>query len=96
MDLTKHCCRIFPIVLLLISVIIGLGIWYFNDGPHTFSFLFKRSEIFNFLGTILFIALLPIGIFYLATEQEKYRNNAKKLALLGFLPAIVFLLITVF
>jgi len=95
MDLTKHCCRIFPIVLLLISILIGLGIWYFEEGLRSFSFLLKKGEFFNFLGTVLFIALLPIVIFYYTTEREKYKDNAKKLALLGFLPALVFLGIVV-
>jgi len=48
-------------------------------------------EIFNFLGTALFIAVLPIGIFYLPSEKECYNENAKQFALLGFLPALMVL-----
>lgn len=91
MNSNKHCCRIFPVVLLLISVLIGLAIWYFEEGLHSFSFLTQKGEIFNFFGTVLFIAILPIGIFYLASDKEKLKDNAKKLALLGFLPALLFL-----
>jgi lipoprotein signal peptidase len=68
-----------------------LPVWYFNEGVHTFSFLTDKNEIFNFLGTALFIVVLPIGIFYLASEKERYRVNAKKLALLGFMPALMIL-----
>lgn len=50
----------------------------------------------NDFGTVLFIVVLPIGIFYMATEKEKYKINAKKLALLGFVPALVFLGVVVF
>jgi hypothetical protein len=68
-----------------------LPVWYFDEGVHTFSFLTDKNEIFNFLGTALFIVVLPIGIFYLASEKERYRVNAKRLAFLGFLPALVVL-----
>jgi len=39
----------------------------------------------------LFIAVLPIGIFYLASEKERYKGNAKQLAFLGFMPALMVL-----
>lgn len=91
MSTSKNCCRIFPLVLLLLSFCLALVIWYFKEGNHSFSFLADRNEIFNFLGTALFITVLPIGIFYLASEKERYKENAKRIALLGFLPALVFL-----
>lgn len=95
MKTNKYCCRIFPIILVLISFVFALIIWYFEEGIHSFAFLGNKNEIFNFLGTALFIALIPIGIFYLATEKERFKNNAKKLALLGFLPALVVFLFAI-
>lgn len=96
MKTNKFCCRIFPIVLVLISTVIALGIWYFEEGIHSFSFLTDKNEIFNFLGTILFIAIIPIGIFYLLNDKEKYQSRARGISLLGFLPAIGFLVFIVF
>lgn len=84
MKTSKNCCRIYPIILIAVAFVLALAIWYFEEGLHSFSFLINKNEIFNFLGTALFIALIPIGIFYLATEKERFKNNAKKLALLGF------------
>jgi len=95
MKTNKYCCRIFPVILIVIAFVIALAVWYFEEGIHSFTFLRNKNEIFNFLGTVLFIAILPIGIFYLATEKERFQNNAKKLALLGFLPALVFLLFVI-
>lgn len=91
----KLCCRIFPIVLILIASIINTGIWYFDESVHELRFLTDKGEFFNFLGTTLAIALLPIAIFYYLNDKEKYQAKAKPLALLGFLPALVFLLIVV-
>ncbi|MDX1284894.1 MAG: hypothetical protein R3182_07780 [Draconibacterium sp.] len=87
----KLCCRIFPIVLIIISTLISTGIWYFEEGTHDFSFLNDKGEFFNFLGIVLFVAIIPIGLFYYLNDKEKYRNKARQLALLGFLPAILFL-----
>jgi len=89
---TKWCCRIFPIVVMLLSVVIATVIWYFEEGKNNFTFLFNKNEIFNYLGTVLFIAVLPIGIFYLLNDKEKYRLRARPLAMLGFLPAVFFMI----
>jgi len=91
MNTLKNCCRVFLFILFLISNLIALGMWYFDEGIHSFSFLTDKNEVFNFFGTALFIALLPIGIFYLASEKEHYSENAKGLALLGFIPALMVL-----
>jgi len=91
METNKYCCRIFPVVLILLSLIIALVIWYFDEGTHSFSFLVNKNEIFNFIGTVLFIAIIPIGIFYWLNDKEKYQPRAKAISLLGFLPAIVWL-----
>jgi hypothetical protein len=88
MEKNKYCCRIFPIILIAISLVIALSIWYFDEGIHSFLFLTDKNEIFNFIGTVLFIAVLPIGIFYWLNDIEKYQERAKALSLLGFLPAI--------
>jgi hypothetical protein len=87
MEKNKYCCRIFPIILIVISFVLALGIWYFEEGIRSFSFLTDKDEIFNFLGTVLFIAIIPIGIFYWLNDKENYRERAKVLSLLGFLPA---------
>jgi len=89
----KTCCRIFNFVLLFISILLTLLIWYFDEGAYRFTFLTNKGEIFNFIGTILFILILPIGIFYLLNDKEKYQSKAKVLALLGFIPSIIVLLI---
>lgn len=88
MEKNKYCCRIFPIILVAVSLFIALALWYFDEGKHSFSFLSDRNEIFNFLGTVLFIAIIPIGIFYWLNDKDKYQDRAKVLSLLGFLPAI--------
>jgi hypothetical protein len=88
MKQNKTCCRIFPIVLTIISLVIALAIWYFDDGIHSFSFLTDKDEIFNFLGTVLFIAVIPIGIFYWLNDKEKYQERARAISLIGFLPAL--------
>jgi hypothetical protein len=91
MEKNEYCCRIFPIILLAISFVIALLIWYFDEGVHSFSFLTDKNEIFNFIGTVLFIAVLPIGIFYWLNDKEKYKERAKAISLLGFIPAFVVL-----
>jgi cobalamin synthase len=88
----KKCCRIFPVILILLSAIVAAAIWYFEEGVHSFRFLTDKNEIFNFLGTVLFTSILPVGIFYLATEREGLKNKARGLALLGFLPALILLI----
>ena len=91
----KLCCRIYPIVLILISSLISLGLWYFDEGIHSFFFLTDKKEIFNFIGTVLFTAVIPIGIFYWLNDKEKYQSKARAISLLGFLPAIFLLFILI-
>ena len=91
MTKNKLCCRIFPIVIILVSAIIAAAIWYFDEGVHDFAFLKDFGEFINFCGTVLFIAVIPIGLFYFLTGKEKYEAKAKQLALLGFLPALIVL-----
>jgi len=91
MTKSKLCCRIFPIILILISTAISTGIWYFDEGVHEFRFLTDRDEFFNFVGVSLSIALLPIAIFYYLNDKEKYETKARQLALVGFVPALIFL-----
>ncbi len=88
MNKNKYCCRIFPIILIIISFFIALAIWYFDEGIQSFSFLTNKDEVFGFIGTVLFIAIIPIGIFYWLNDKEKYQSRAKVISLLGFLPAI--------
>lgn len=88
MPKNKLCCRIFPIILIIVASIISAAIWYFDEGVHEFRFLSDKGEFFNYLGTSLSIALLPIGLFYYLSGKEKYEDKARPLALLGFLPAL--------
>jgi hypothetical protein len=88
METNKYCCRIFPIILIVISFFIALAIWYFDEGIRSFAFLTDKDEIFGFVGSVLFIAIIPIGIFYWLSDTEKYQARAKALSLLGFLPAV--------
>ena len=87
----KLCCRIFPVILLIVSFIIANGIWYFEESVHSFAYLISKKDIFNLLGTVLFIAIIPIGIFYWLNDNEKYQSKARLISLLGFFPAILFL-----
>jgi len=96
MEKNKYCCRSFPVILIVVSFVIALGIWYFDEGIKSFSFLTNKDEIFNFLGTVLFIAIIPIGIFYLLNDKEKFQARAKAISLMGFLPAIGVLLFILF
>jgi len=96
MEKKKYCCRIFPIILIVISLVIALCIWYFEEGIRSFSFLTNNDEIFNFLGTVLFISIIPIGIFYWLNDKEKYQTRAKAISLLGFLPAFAVLTFILF
>jgi len=91
MPKNKICCRIFPIVLIVISAIIAATIWYFDEGIHDFVFLKDIQELINYIGSVLFIAIIPIGLFYYLVGKEKYETKARQLALLGFLPALVLL-----
>jgi len=91
MTKNKLCCRIFPLVLIVISVFLSAGIWYFEEEIHEFRFLTDRGELFNYLGTVLFVAIIPIGLFYYFNDKEKYEDKARQLALLGFVPALVLL-----
>ena len=88
METNKYCCRIFPIILIVISFFIALAIWYFDEGIQSFSFLTDKDEVFGFIGTTFFIAIIPIGIFYWLNDKEKYQERAKEISLLGFLPAV--------
>lgn len=92
----KLCCRIFPIVLILLSAILATGIWYFDESVHRLTFLKDWGEFFNYLGTVLFISIIPIGLFYNLVEKEKYESKARQLSLLGFLPAVVFFVYLLF
>ena len=91
MEPNKYCCRIFPIVLIIISFLIAFAIWYFDEGNKSFLFLTDKDEVFGFIGTVLFIAIIPIGIFYWLNDKEKYQSRAKVISLLGFLPAVAVL-----
>jgi len=91
MNSNQNCCRVFLFILFLVSILIALAMWYLDEGIHSFFFLTDKNEVFNFFGTALFIAVLPIGIFYLASEKERYNKNAKRLAFLGFMPALMIL-----
>jgi hypothetical protein len=71
-------------------------IWYFDEGIRSFSFLTDKDEIFGFFGSVLFIAIIPIGIFYWLNDKEKYEERAKAISLLGFLPAFAVLGFIVF
>jgi len=91
----KNCCRIFPLILIFISAILSAGIWYFDENVHRLTFLTNPGEIVNFLGTVLFVAVMPIGLFYYLNDKEKYQNKARLLSLLGFLPALFLLIILI-
>lgn len=91
MSKNKLCCRIYPLILIIIASIISAGIWYFDEGAHEFRFLSDWNDFFNFVGVALSIALLPIAIFYYLNDKEKYQEKARQISMLGFLPSIAFL-----
>ena len=87
----RWCCRIFPIFIILISMILTAGIWYFEKGDHSLSFLDSWRELIHFIGSVFFVAVFPIGLFYYLNEREQFQNRARLLAFLGFIPALLFL-----
>ncbi len=91
----KLCCRIYPVVLIILSAILSAAIWYFDEGAHDLVFLKDRGEFFNYAGTVLFVSVVPIGLFYYFMEKERFDSKARQWSLLGFLPAIFFLLIII-
>lgn len=96
MSKSKLCCRIFPIVLVLISTLISAGIWYFEEGVYELRFLTEPGELIPFIGTVLFVAIIPIGLFYVFNDKEKYQAKARPLALLGFAPSLALLVFLIF
>lgn len=92
----KYCCRIFPVILFVISAMVTTAIWYFDEGSHSFSFFTNKNELITFFGWVMVVFALPVGIFYLATDREKLRDRAKQFALLGFLPELVLLIWIIF
>ena len=66
----KLCCRLFPVVLFVISLILAAAIWYFEEGVRQFNFLKSFGEFINYFGTALFISVLPIAIFYVLNDKE--------------------------
>lgn len=93
MPKNKLCCRIFPIVAILIaSGLVVLANWI-NGSDQLWIFLSEKDAFFNFLGRVLFAALGPIALFYYLVEKEKYQDRARVFALLGFLPVFLILMI---
>lgn len=95
MSKNKLCCRVFPIIVLVVSTILAAAIWYFEEDTKSFAFLFDKGELFNYLGTVLFISLVPIGLFYYLNDKEKYQDKARQIALLGFIPSLIVLFVVV-
>lgn len=90
----KLCCRIYPVILIVLSAILSAALWYFDEGIHDFLFLKDKGEFFNYAGTVLFVSIVPIGLFYYLVEKERFESRARPLSLLGFLPALLFLVFT--
>ncbi|WP_319478960.1 hypothetical protein [uncultured Draconibacterium sp.] len=91
MQKNNLCCRIYPVVIILVSAVISAAIFYFKNGAHQFRFLSEKGAFFDFLGISLVIAVLPVALFYYLSEKEKFENSARRLSLLGFIPALVYL-----
>lgn len=91
MQKNKLCCRIYPVVIILVSAIVSAAIFYLKDGAHEFRFLSEKGVFFDFLGVSMAIALLPVALFYSLSDKERYANSARPLSLLGFLPALIYL-----
>ena len=91
----KYCCRIYPVILFILSVFITTAIWYLDEGSYSFSFLTNKNELITFFGWIMVVFALPVGLFYLATEKKKFKDRARQLALLGFLPELVLIVLMV-
>ena len=92
----KLCCRIYPVVLIFISTAITLLFRFLGENSQNFFAIANKDELFNLLGIVLFVALVPIGLFYYLVEKEKYENKARQLAILGFLPALIILSVIYF
>ncbi|WP_321371706.1 hypothetical protein [uncultured Draconibacterium sp.] len=55
-----------------------------------------RGAFFDFLGISFAIAILPVALFYYLSDKEKFEKSARPLSLLGFLPALVYMIILLF
>ncbi|WP_297100746.1 hypothetical protein [uncultured Draconibacterium sp.] len=85
------CCRIYPLVILLVSALISFGIFYFKEATTVLEIFSGRGVFFDFLGISFAIAVLPVGVFYYLSDKEKFEKSARPLSLLGFLPALVYM-----
>ena len=96
MQKNNLCCRIYPVVIILVSAIISAAIFYFREGMHEFSFLIEKGAFFDFFGVSLVIAVLPVALFYYLSDKERFENSARPLSLLGFIPALIYLGVILF
>lgn len=87
----NFCCRIYPVVIILLSAILSAAIFYFDKGALEFRFFTEKGAFFDFLGVSLVIAMLPIALFYYLSDKEKFENSSRPLSLLGFVPALLYL-----
>ncbi|WP_319273019.1 hypothetical protein [uncultured Draconibacterium sp.] len=96
MQKNNLCCRIYPVVIILVSAVISAAIFYFKEGMHEFRFLTEKGAFFDFFGVSLVIAVLPVALFYYLSEKEKFERSARPLSLLGFIPALIYLGVSLF
>ena len=92
MQKNKLCCRIYPVVIILVSAVISAAIFYFRERTHQFRFLTEKGAFFDFFGISMVIAVLPVALFYYLSEKEQFQNSARPISLLGFLPALIYLI----
>ncbi|HYQ56474.1 MAG TPA: hypothetical protein VEP89_03925 [Draconibacterium sp.] len=92
MQKNKLCCRIYPVVIILVSAVISAAIFYFREGAHQFRFLTEKGAFFDFFGISMVIAVLPVALFYYLSEKEQFQDSARPISLLGFVPALIYLI----
>ncbi|MDX8340766.1 hypothetical protein SLH46_16335 [Draconibacterium sp. IB214405] len=85
------CCRIYPVVILLISALISFGILYLKEATTVVKVFSDRGTFFDFLGIAFAIAVLPVALFYYLSDKEKFEKSARPLSMLGFIPALIYM-----
>jgi hypothetical protein len=81
-----------PFILLAISFLTAITLFFFDEGYHSFDFLINSTELKNLFVMTILVSVAPL-VIYLFTVESKFKHLSFRLSLLGYLPAMVLLLI---
>jgi hypothetical protein len=79
--------------LAAVSIVISVAIFFFEEGRHSFGFLIDLAEVFNFIILFVLVTIIPLTI-YLLTGTSKYARSSIYLSLIGYIPAMFLLVLT--